>query len=235
MAWSSSPTTKVEPVAQQVPEALLVVLQQTGVVQPQLVRAQQQLCEVDQAGATGGDLIGLVDADEGVGGRVAADDVLGPLSFVLRGIDEPRRLARGPALLVEAHVVDDALQQTDLVVRVQHLEGFGQARFVPVQAQQAVGDTVEGADPHAASALSTELADAMTHLARGLVGESHRQHAVGRHAQHLGQPADAVHQHPRLAGAGAGQHQGVLGISGDGLALGRVERIEQVGNIHAAL
>jgi len=76
---------------------------------------------------------------------------------------------------------------------------------------------------------------ARAHLAGGLVGEGHGEDAVRRHAQHLIEPGDAVGQDPGLAGAGAGQHQIVSRRRGHRLTLGRVEIVEQVGDIHPGI
>jgi hypothetical protein len=110
-----------------------------------------------------------------------------------------------------APALHHALDQPQLVVAVEHLEAFRQLRLLPVQAQQAVGEAVEGADPHAARSPPQLRVDARAHLAGGLVGEGDREDAVHRHAVHLVQPGDAVGQHAGLAGAGAGQHQVVAG------------------------
>ena len=47
------------------------------------------------------------------------------------------------------------------------------------------------------------------------------------------QPADAVHQHARLAGAGAGQHQAVLRRRRDGFFLRGVEGTDEGRDVHA--
>jgi hypothetical protein len=75
---------------------------------------------------------------------------------------------------------------------------------------------------------------AMAQFARGLVGEGDGEDAVRRHAHHFGEPCDAMHEYARLAAAGAGEDQVVPGGRGHGLALGRIQRVEQVGDIHAA-
>ena len=66
-------------------------------------------------------------------------------------------------------------------------------------------------------------ADALLHLARGLVGEGHRQDLRGVGEAGGDEVGDAGGEHARLAGAGAGQHQhGAVGGL-DGAALLRVE------------
>ena len=156
-------------------------------------------------------------------------------AFVLLRVDPPRHLARRIAALVELHRRHDALDHAQLVVRIQDLEALRQRRLAPVQAQQAVREAVEGADPHAARAAAQQRFDAPAHLRRGLVGEGDREHAVRRHADHLDQPADAMGQHARLAGAGAGEHQVVAGRGGNDVALGGIEFVEQVRDIHPAI
>ncbi|MDT4853017.1 hypothetical protein FQZ97_872710 [compost metagenome] len=99
-------------------------------------------------------------------------------ALVLLPVDEPLRLARRPALLVQAELADHPLDQALLVVGIENLEVLGQPGFLPVRTQQAVGQAVEGADPHAGGIDAEHLFDARAHLCGGLVGEGHRQDAV---------------------------------------------------------
>ena len=84
-------------------------------------------------------------------------DVLRAPAFVLLRVDPPRDLARREARVVEFQLLHHALDQAQLVVGVEHLEAFRQLRFLPVQAQQAVREAVEGADPHAARAVAQQV------------------------------------------------------------------------------
>ncbi len=152
--------------------------------------------------------------------------MFGAPAFVLLRVDPPCDLARRETGLVQFQLLHHPLDQADLVIAVQHLEGFRQLRFLPVQAQQAVGQAMESADPHAAAAVAQLQVGARAHLAGGLVGEGHRQDAVGRHALDFIEPGDAVGEHAGLAGAGAGQDQIVARRRGDGLALCGVQIIE---------
>ncbi len=155
--------------------------------------------------------------------------------FVLLRVDPPGDLPRREACLVQFQRLHHALDQALLVVAVQHLEAFRQPGVLPVQAQQAVGDAVEGAHPHAARLAAELPGDARAHLAGRLVGEGHREDAVHRHAVHLVQPGDAVGQHAGLAGTGAGEDEIVARRGGHGLALGRVQPVEEVGDIHGGI
>src|SRR5207342_1007399 len=56
---------------------------------------------------------------------------------------------------------------------------------------------------------------------------------VRRHAKGLVEPGDTVGEHAGLAGTGAGEHEIVARRCADGLALGGVQRVEQMRNIHA--
>ncbi|MCY1503409.1 hypothetical protein D9M68_375340 [compost metagenome] len=197
-------------------------------VAPQVEGAQQQLGEIDHPAARAGRLVGLVDAAHGGEEQVAAGlDVLRADALVLLAVDEPLRLARRPALLVEAEVADHPLDQALLVVGIEDLEVLAEPGFLPVRAQQAVGQAVEGADPHAGRVVAEQLFDALAHLAGGLVGEGHRQDRMRRGPLDLDQEGDAVHQHAGLARAGAGQHQLAAQRCGDRAALGIVEGSEE--------
>src|SRR3546814_1436841 len=99
---------------------------------------------------------------------------------------------------------------------------------------------MEAADPHPARTVARpgalqQLRGAAAHFRRRLVGEGDREDAVRGHAVDLVQPGDAMGQHPGLAGTGAREHQVMASGRGDGLALGRVQPIEQVGDIHPAI
>ncbi|KAG1088317.1 hypothetical protein G6F40_013526 [Rhizopus arrhizus] len=201
------------------------------------MRAQQQLGEVDQAGAVAARLVLDVGLAHGFQPGVVRFglDVLRAAAFVLLRVDPPRDLLGRILAVVQFQRLHHAFDQPQLVVRIHHLEAFGQLRVLPVQAQQAVGQAVEGADPHAAAAVGQLRVDAVAHFAGRLVGEGHRENAVGRHAIDFMQPGDAVGEYAGLAGTGTGQHQVVAGGSGDGFALGRVQAIKQVGDIHAPI
>ena len=53
-----------------------------------------------------------------------------------------------------------------------------------------------------------------------------------RDAADANDPRDAVHEHARLAAAGAGQHERRAIGRRDGLALRVVQRVDDVGNVH---
>jgi hypothetical protein len=77
------------------------------------------------------------------------------------------------------------------------------------------GDAEQGGDP-------------VLHLPRRLVGEGDRQDLTGMGLAAVQQKGEPCGQRPRLAGAGAGQHQERTVERLDGLALGHVE-LGQVG------
>ena len=93
--------------------------------------------------------------------------------------------------------------------------------------QQAGAHGVEGAQPQIVRLLAEQLFQAGFHLAGGLVGEGHRQDVVRAHLLGLHQVGNAVGQHAGLAGARPGQHQDLARPGGHGLALLRVERIQE--------
>ena len=83
-----------------------------------------------------------------------------------------------------------------------------QPRHLGVAAQHPGADRVEGAQPlHALDHAADEIADAVLHLARRLVGEGDGEDLPGLGAAGGEQMGDAGGEHARLAGAGAGQHQ----------------------------
>ena len=219
----------LELVDQDMAEATLVMLQQAGIVAPQVEGTQQQLGEVDDAGACAGRLVGFINAAHGGQEQVAAGlDALRADALILLPVNEPLRLLGRPALFIQAEVADYPLDQALLIVRVENLEVLGQPRFFPVRTQQAVSQAVEGADPHAGRGVAQHVFDTVAHLGGRLVGEGHRQDAVWRDVQALDQEGDAVYQHTGLARAGTGQHQLMTRRRGDRVVLGGIEGGESV-------
>ena len=221
-------------VHQNLPETMPVMRQQRRGIAQQFMRTQQQFGKVHQACALAALFIGGVHTQLHIPPWVMRGglDMLRAATFVLLRVDPPGQLARRKLAIVQFQLLHHALDQPQLVVAVQHLKPFRQLRLLPVQAQQAMGQAVEGADPRAAR-LATQLrGNASAHLAGGFVGEGDRQDAVQRHPEHLMQPCDAMGQHTGFAGTGPGQHQIMAGCGRNGFALGRVQPIKQVGNIH---
>ena len=209
------------------PEALAIMRQQRRVVAQQLQASEQQLAEVDQSAALAGELIALVEIDHlhHVGIAVGID-LMRTQPLFLAARDERLHLTRRIALVVDAVVLEQSLDQPELVIAVDDLKVLGQAGVLPVGTQQPMSDGVKGADPHMAQRQAQQSLEASTHLPGGLVGEGHRQHGVGREPFSLHQPGNAMHQHPGLSRTGPGQHQHIALGRADGLALGRIQVVE---------
>ena len=127
---------------------------------------------------------------------------------VLPAVDQRGQHARRPALLVDVLGFQQLLQQPDLVVDVEDGEVAFQPDQLGMAAQDLHADGMEGAEPrHALDHLADDLADAVLHLARRLVGEGDGEDLAGPGAAEAEDVGDAHGEHAGLAGAGAGQHQ----------------------------
>ncbi len=113
---------------------------------------------------------------ERVSMRFAGRHVVGRQPAVLPVVDDGFQRARGPALLVDVLGLDHLLDQPQLIVGVENGEvGFQPGQF-GVAAQHARADGMERAQPlHALDRAADQRADALLHLARGLVGEGDGQ------------------------------------------------------------
>src|SRR5680860_43061 len=191
-------------VHQQVAKTFPVMREQCRIVAQRLQRAQQKFGKVDQPGTLAGVLVSHVNPHQ-----LTADGIAGIFqlvraqSLVLARIDVPLRLARRPARLVQLQTFQHPLYQTILVIGIENLERLGQPRLAPVRPQQPMRKAMERAHPHAARGGAQQGFHSPAHLGGRLVGEGHRQHAVRRSALDQTQPRDAMHQHTRLAAAGA--------------------------------
>ena len=226
----------LEFIHQHVLKTLLVVGQQVATGEPQFVTSEQQFGEVDQPALLTKLFIVLVNTLVGnLKQIVAHGDVFGTSALVLVTVDEPDRLTCRPFLFVDIERAHDPLDQPQLVIRIQYLEVLRQACLLPVHAQQAVGNAVKRADPHGPDGNVEQRLDALAHLSGRLVGESDRQHAMGRNPFRIDQPSDAVHEHPCLAATRSGKDQGVTDRCGHRLALRFVQTFENVGDVHEAV
>jgi hypothetical protein len=97
--------------------------------------------------------------------------------------------------------------QADPVIFVVDGELAGEAQQLGLPAEQPRRERVEGADPKAGGVPVEQTADALLHLARCLVGECHREDPLRGDPVPVDEGRYPHGEHPRLAGAGAGQHQ----------------------------
>ena len=132
----------------------------------------------------------------------------------------PLRLARRPLRLVEIHRTLRPLDHAQLIVAVDDLELLRQIRLAPVRAQQTVRNAMERPDPHAANGPVHQLLDTCPHLRSGLVRERDGENPFRQRLSRLEIPRDPVHEHARLAAAGARENERLRCGDGHRLALG---------------
>ncbi len=213
-----------------------------------------EIVEVDRRGAPQQMLVAAVDAaqpllEEARGaGRVG----LGIEQAALGVRDARQHRARRIGALRQPFVLERPLDQRDLVAVVEDHEPRLDAGALGVAPQHAEPEAVEGADealgPRAGRGCRAHRAvrgarvigsqgvvlttpesrvDAIAHLGRRLVGEGDGDDPRRIDAPLLDQPADAVGDHPRLAGAGAGEHELRPVAVGDGGDLLRIEGLRR--------
>ncbi len=158
----------------------------------------------------------------GIGGR----NLLGAETAILPALNLREQQAGGPAPLVDVLRLQDLLQQPDLVIGVEDREARLEPDRLGVPAQNARGDRMKGAEPHALGGAADHRFQPLAHLARRLVGEGDgeqfgRESAAG--GDRKGEPGG---QHAGLAGAGAGEHQHRPVDRLDGPALRVIEAAE---------
>ena len=202
VSWYSS-TSMIAP-------APLVVGEDIRPLAEQPQAFEQQIAEIDGVERLQPLLIEPVErraAAVGEAGRLVGRRVLGIEAAVLPAVDQRRQRARRPALVVDVLGLQDLLEQAQLVVGVEDGEIRLQADQFGVAAQHLGADRVERAEPRQAVGDAGQQPDPLAHLARRLVGEGDGEDLVRPRAPGGDEMGDAGRQHPRLADAGAGQHQ----------------------------
>ena len=195
----------------------------------QVDRAEQQVVEVHRVGAVQLALVALVDVGDGL-----LEERADELAVVLRGAELVLRVGdldlhrpRREPLGVDVEVVQALLDQPPLVGRVVDRELARVAEPVRVRAQHARAGGVERHHPHRARRAADEQLDPVAHLLRRLVRERDGEDLVRPCLARAQQVGDPVGEHARLARAGAGQDEQGPGARGHGLALGRVEPLQE--------
>ena len=97
--------------------------------------------------------------------------------------------------------------------------------------QQAVGNAMESADPHAGGRHLQQLLDPPAHLVGGLVGESDRQQTERGDLFGGHQKGNPVNQYPGLTRAGTRQHQQGTVIRRHCVTLGRIQTVEKIADV----
>ena len=192
-------------------EAALIISQHVRVLAEQADVFQQQIAEIGGVEDLQPLLIVRIElAALAVGEHrgFARRHLRRPEPTVLPAVDQAGQHPRRPALVVDAFGLKQLLEQPYLVVGIEHGEIGLQLHHLGMGAQDAPADGVEGAEPrHAFDRLAEHLAKPQFHLARGLVGEGHREDFARPRPSLAEDMGDAAGQDAGLAGAGAGQNQ----------------------------
>ncbi len=115
---------------------------------------------------------------------------------------------RRPAPLVDIGGGDDLLHQAQLVVGVEDGEVGLEPDRLGMAAQDARGDRMEGAEPHAPRRRAPIIASSRSRISRAaLLVKVTASDLAGKGAARREDMGEPRRQHPGLAGAGAGQHQ----------------------------
>ncbi len=208
-------------------EAALILPEHVGLLAEQPDAFEQQVAEIGGVENFQPLLKRLVEFQPlavGEGGRFAGRHLLRRQAAVLPAVDQHRQHPPRPALLVDAFGLEKLLQQPDLIVGVENGEIGLEPDQLGMAAQDFHADRMESAEPgHALDHVAYDLADAVLHLARRLVGEGDGEDFAGPGAAGGENVGDAHREHAGLAGAGAGQHQNRAVERLDGLALLGIE------------
>ena len=197
-------------VDEHVAEATLERREDVGVLPEEPEGFEQEIAEIDGVQGLQPRLIGFVERDRAAareGCALARGNAFRVEAPVLPAVDERRQRPGGPALLVDVLGLQDLLEETKLVVRVEDREVRPQPHEFRVHAQDLGADRVECAEPRQALHRAGEKRDALAHFARGLVGEGDGQNLVRPRPSRRDDMGDARSQHPRLADSGPGQHE----------------------------
>ena len=215
-------------VDQQVAELRRVAGPDDGRGLEQLHRLEEQIVEVERVALRERLAVLLEDfGDLLATNRPVVAERLGALHAVLGVADARERHPRRQQLVVDLQGLEDLLDGADLVGRVVDHEVARKADRGRFAAQQPGADRVEGRNPHRSGLAVEERSDTLAHFLGGLVGEGDGEDLV-----EVGEPAaddvgDAIGDDTGLARAGAREDQQRAFGMEDGVALFRIEFVEE--------
>ncbi len=161
-------------------------------------------------------------------------DLVGDEAAILPALERTEQKARRAVALVDPFGLGDLLHQAELIVGVENGEVGLQPHRFGVTPQQPRRDRMEGAEPQSLGRGGDHPLQTLAHFERRLVGEGDGDDLAGKgpaSREDMGKPG---RQHPRLAGAGPGQHQdGAVDRQHRG-ALRRVEA-DEIGSLVGGL
>ena len=131
-------------------------------------------------------------------------------------IDKALQRTRRDDFFGDVEAFEQAFDKGKLVSAVEDLKGGRQTGVAVVQAQKAVAETVERAEPHGADVDGNHRAESGLHFFGGFVGKRYRHNAVYACLTGLQKPCDARGQYARFAAARARQNEGGLRRPGYG-------------------
>ena len=215
-------------VDQQVREDLLPAVADVVEALEQIHGAHEQVVEVHRVRLVQSSLV----LDEDVRDRLLEEAVhlLAELGrgheAVLLGRDARVDTARREPLRVAIELLEARAHEPHLVRLVVDREVRPVAQPIGVASQDPTARRVERQHPHAARG-PDELLDALAHLAGRAIRERDREHLVRLHLALGQQVRDAARQHARLSRPGARHHEHRPARVHHGLALLRVQSLEE--------
>jgi hypothetical protein len=218
-------------VDEHVPEAAPIVLRDVGKRLQDVDRRHDEVVEVEGVGLAETPLVAGVGLRQHPVGVIAllhpGREGLLVDQLVLEVGDLRGEAARGVTLGIQVEVAHDQPHEALAVGGVVDREARLQAHVAGLAAQDPHAGAVEGAHPHGLGARPDERLDALAHLRGGLVGERDREDLPGLDVARGQQVGDAVRQHPGLARPGARHDEQRTALVHHGLALLRVEPLQQ--------
>ena len=159
-------------------ETVLIMAAQHFVALQQLVAEQHQFGKIDHALALADFVVFGVTFDQAARVRVGGFDSICPQAAFLLRVDKALQSTRGDNFFGDVEGFQQAFDQRELVAAVENMKRGGQTRVAVVQAQKAVAQAVERAQPHRADVHRNHRAQTRLHFFGRLVGKRNRHNAV---------------------------------------------------------
>ena len=207
----------------------MVILQDIGRRREDGEAMQQQVTEIRRVQRLQAFLIFRIETDGAPIGKISGfpgRDLIRRQALVFPALDQSRQRPCRPPLLVDIRGLQMLFQQADLVVHIENGEVGPQTHDLRVTAQNTCAESMKSAEPHAFHHTADLPFHPVAHLPGRLVGEGHGEDLVRPRLALMEQMREARRQHPRLAGAGAGEHEDRPVERLHGLPLRLIQRIE---------
>jgi len=164
---------------QNMSKALLIVLKNMRLFQPEFMSPQQQFSKIHHTAALTECFIVSINIQHKFSTvKISRIQLSGSHPIVFTVINKPLQFTRRMLLFINADFFHNTLEQAQLIITVNNLKIFHQSGIFPVCTQQTMRQPMESAHPHITQWSFQQVLNTKAHFSCRFIGESDRHNTI---------------------------------------------------------